>query len=67
MKKKKKPTNKKAKRQPLEQEKMFVVILPIRGLYLEYNKELLPLNNGKINDPIKNWQRIFTGIFPKKI
>ena len=66
-KKKKKDTIKKAERKPLEQDKMFTVIFLIKSSCLEYNEELLQLNNGKTNDPIKNWQKIFTGIFPKKI
>ena len=50
MPKNKKDTIKKAKRQPLEQDKMFTVIFLIKGLFLEYNEELLQLNNGKTKD-----------------
>ena len=55
------------KKQGTEWEKIFANHISYKRLESRISKELLQIKNKKINNPIKNRQRIKTDISPKKI
>lgn len=50
-------------RQPIKWKKIFTNYISDKELISKIHKEPLQLNNR--NNPIQNWQRAWTGIFPK--
>ena len=62
-----KETISKVKRQPSEWEKIITNETTNKGLSSKIYKQLIQLNNKKINYPIKNWAEHLNIHFPKKI
>ena len=62
-----KKTISKVKRQPSEWEKIITNETTNKGLSSKIYKQLIQLNNKKINYPIKNWAENLNRHFLKKI
>ena len=62
-----KETISKVKRQPSEWEKIITNETTNKGLSSKIYKQLIQLNNKKINYPIKNWAENLNRHVPKKI
>ena len=61
-----KETISKVKRQPSEWEKIIANKATDKELISEINKQLLQLNSGKINNPIKKWAKELNRYFFKE-
>ena len=61
-----KETINKTKRQPMEWEKIFAICISDKGLVSKIYKGLAKFNIQKTNNPIKNWQKTWTDISPRK-